>query len=97
MQIYIIYCDNPILFQLKLNFHSVSLNQSIHKGRKKRSLNVAQLAARIGVSAQAASQWEQGESEPRGNNLIKLAEVLNTAPEYIQFGCVNLAGFKSPG
>jgi transcriptional regulator with XRE-family HTH domain len=62
------------------------LGKRIQQGRKQLSLNVAQFAAQVGVSAQAVAQWELGEAQPRGKNLAKLSDVLKTTPEYIQFG-----------
>lgn len=41
----------------------------------------SQLARELGVTVQAVQHWAKGNSSPRGNNLIKLAEV-SGKPEF---------------
>ena len=45
--------------------------------RRKNGLSQEELADQIGVSRQAVSKWERGESSPDTNNLIALAKVYN--------------------
>ena len=45
--------------------------------RKKHGLNQEELAEKLGVSRQAVSKWECGESSPDTDNLIALAKVYN--------------------
>ena len=39
-------------------------------------MNQSELAAKLGVTQEAVSQWENGTSKPRTDTLIKLAETL---------------------
>lgn len=54
----------------------------------RRNLNYSQeyLAEQLEVSRQAVSKWEQDLSNPDTNNIIKLAELLNSTVEYIASG-----------
>lgn len=47
--------------------------------RRQKELSVKQLAALIGVSGSAVSQWEAGAKSPSKKNLEKLAHVLDTS------------------
>ena len=38
------------------------------------------LADRLGVSRQAVSKWEKGQSDPSTTNLIALAKIFNITP-----------------
>ena len=40
-----------------------------------------ELANILGVSAQAVSKWEKGQSDPSTTNLIALAKIFNITPE----------------
>ena len=39
------------------------------------------LADRLGVSRQAVSKWEKGQSDPSTTNLIALAKIFDITPE----------------
>ena len=39
-----------------------------------------QIAKRLGVSEMAVSKWYNGKSEPRGENLLALSELLGKDP-----------------
>lgn len=54
--------------------------------RAKNGGNQSEVARYIGVSPQAVQQWVTGETAPRGNNLIKLADFLGVSRSYLQFG-----------
>ena len=49
-------------------------------------LSQNQLAKALGVSRQAVSKWETGQSVPDSMNTIRLAEVLETDVEYLTTG-----------
>ena len=49
-------------------------------------LNQRDLAKKLKLTAPSISQWERGVSEPKGNNLINLAKVFKTTPEWILTG-----------
>ncbi|MFT5162368.1 MAG: transcriptional regulator with XRE-family HTH domain [Alteromonadaceae bacterium] len=63
-----------------------AMGERIRAARKSLALNQAEFARMVGVSPQAAAQWELGEFQPRGDNLTKASEVLQTTPQFIQFG-----------
>lgn len=46
----------------------------------------AQVAAHLGVSAQAVSGWCSGAKRPSDGNLAELAELLGVSPSYLRFG-----------
>ena len=55
---------------------NMSLGENIKKRREELKLSQEYVAEQLGVSRQAVSKWETGQSEPTANNLIQLAEVL---------------------
>lgn len=54
--------------------------------RRGRGLSQGQLADILGISRQAVSKWESGQSSPDTLNLIRLADVLDTEVEYLATG-----------
>lgn len=54
--------------------------------RKLNNLSQRELASAVGVSDISVSKWENGKSYPTGENLQRLAEVLNCEPEEILSG-----------
>ena len=53
----------------------MALGENIRKRREELKLSQGYVAERLGVSRQAVSKWETGQSEPTASNLIQLAEV----------------------
>lgn len=51
------------------------LGERIRSRREKLKLSQGYVAEQIGVSRQAVSKWETGQSEPTADNLVGLAEV----------------------
>ena len=51
--------------------------------RKKAGLSQEELAAQIGVSRQAVSKWETGESTPELNKLTLLAKTFQTSTDWL--------------
>ena len=51
--------------------------------RKKAMLSQEELANRLGVSRQAVSKWETGESIPDMNNLASLAEIFGVSLDWL--------------
>ncbi|GAA3704127.1 S24 family peptidase [Oceanisphaera sediminis] len=60
--------------------------ERVKKLRKEAGLTQAELAKRIGVKAPAVTQWETGKTSLSGENLLKVAKVLNVSPDYILHG-----------
>ena len=54
----------------------MSLGENIKQRREELKLSQEYLAEQIGVSRQAVSKWEKGQSEPTAGNLVQLAQVL---------------------
>lgn len=51
--------------------------------RKKRGLTTQQVADGVGVHQNTYINWEQGNTVPSGDNLIKLAHFFFVSPEYL--------------
>ena len=56
----------------------MSLGNNIKKRREELKLSQEYVAEQLGVSRQAVSKWETGQSEPNAGNLAMLAELLET-------------------
>jgi len=64
----------------------MSLGERITQLREENKLSQYQLAQTLSVSRQAVSKWENDISSPDAQNLIRLAEVLDTDIEYLTTG-----------
>ena len=53
----------------------MALGENIRKRREELRLSQGYVAEQLGVSRQAVSKWETGQSEPTAGNLVQLAEV----------------------
>lgn len=62
------------------------LNIRIKERRLQLGLKQNQLAKKIGIAATNISMWESGATSPKGENLIRLANALKVAPEWILYG-----------
>uniref|UniRef100_UPI003F68C74F helix-turn-helix domain-containing protein n=1 Tax=Streptococcus pluranimalium TaxID=82348 RepID=UPI003F68C74F len=51
--------------------------------RKKNGYTQADIAKEIGITQGAYQKWETGSREPSFENLIKLAKILDTTPDYL--------------
>lgn len=54
--------------------------------RRERGLNQEELAEKLGVSRQAVSKWERGESTPDIANLVSLSELYQVSIDYLAKG-----------
>ncbi len=57
----------------------MALGENIKSRREALKLSQEYIAEQLGVSRQAVSKWETGQSEPTASNLIQLAEVLEVS------------------
>lgn len=79
------------------------IGQRIRAKRITAGFNRSELARKVEVTPQAVQQWEEGVTSPRGKNLRKVADFLNTTPQYIQYGDErsqleeNLGYYRLPG
>ena len=61
----------------------MKLNEKIAYYRRERRLSQEELAARVGVSRQAVSKWELGESSPEAGKLLALARELGVTVDHL--------------
>lgn len=59
----------------------MTLGEKIHELRKAHKMSQERMAELLGVSRQAVSKWETGQSNPNTENLICLAEIFNVTVE----------------
>ncbi|WP_146672377.1 helix-turn-helix domain-containing protein, partial [Escherichia coli] len=62
-----------------------TLGQRIRERRKQVGLSQNDLSKAAGVSGSSISLWESDHTAPRGQNLHRLAEVLQCSPTWILF------------
>ncbi len=69
----------------------MTIGDRIKQARLDAEMTQAELARKVGVSREAVSQWESGESKGmKPENLIKCAVTLQVRPEYLVTGVDNL-------
>ena len=61
----------------------MTTGEKIKQLRKKNGLTQEQLAELVDVAVTSVRRWEWGENTPTVKFIQKLAEVLNTTPEYL--------------
>ena len=61
----------------------MKLSEKIYTCRKKAGLSQEALAERLGVSRQAVSKWETGESEPEIGKLKLMAETFSVSVDWL--------------
>lgn len=61
-------------------------SERIKTRRKDLKLTQLQVANFVGVSKASISQWEKGDTFPRGENLYSLAKILKCEPEWLLTG-----------
>ena len=61
----------------------MSLNEKIAWYRREKKLSQEELAAQVGVSRQAVSKWELGETSPDINKLLSLARVFGVTTDHL--------------
>ncbi|MDG9671849.1 helix-turn-helix transcriptional regulator [Hahella aquimaris] len=60
-----------------------TLGQRIRERRKELELTQAKVGKLVGVSSVSVTQWEKDETSPRGENLVKLAKVLDCEVDWL--------------
>lgn len=71
-----------------------NLGQRIHSARESAGFTQEALAEAIGVSRTAVARWENGDIEPKLQNLICLAQSLNVSTDWL-LGIQNKADFEA--
>ncbi len=64
----------------------MTLGERIYSLRKARGLSQEELAAAVGVSRQAVSKWELGESQPEVDKVVLLAQALGVTTDQLLLG-----------
>jgi len=68
--------------------HELALNvgRRVKKVLRDRGLRIADLARLVGVHYDTARKWIRGDRLLKGENLLKVAQVLNVSVDYLMFG-----------
>ncbi|MBQ7087809.1 MAG: helix-turn-helix transcriptional regulator [Clostridia bacterium] len=61
----------------------MTLGERIKEQRTKAKMSQEKLAELVGVSRQAVTKWEAGQSSPSTENLFRIAEVLGTTVDIL--------------
>ena len=61
----------------------MKLSEKIYTCRKKQGLSQERLAEQLGVSRQAVSKWETGESEPEIGKLLQLSRIFGVTVDWL--------------
>lgn len=61
----------------------MNFSERLRKLRKGKGFSQEELADRLGISRQAVSKWESGQSNPDTNNLIMLSEVYGISLDFL--------------
>lgn len=64
----------------------MSIHTRIKSQRLSCGMTQEALAREVGVNRVSVSQWERGDTSPKGDNLINLAKSLGVRPEWLLFG-----------
>ncbi len=72
----------------------IKVGEQIASLRKAKGLTQNELGERIGVSFQAVSKWERGETLPDITLLPDLAKILETTIDYILLGSEKITEYK---
>lgn len=59
------------------------LGEKVQRLRKERAMSQEELAAELGISRQAVSKWELGESTPDTENIVQLSRILGVSADYL--------------
>lgn len=68
----------------------MSVGQRIAELRKQQNISQLQLAKTLNISRQAVSKWENDQAMPDTENMIRLADILDTDIEYLSSGRRNM-------
>lgn len=63
-----------------------TIHERIKAQRKLANLTQVELAKIVGVARVSLTQWENGDTNPKGENLLKLSRALGVNPEWLVSG-----------
>lgn len=58
-------------------------NTALKELRKEKKLTQTELASKLDISQKSYSNWESGKAEPTLDNIIKLANILDTTTDFL--------------
>lgn len=64
----------------------MDLAERIQQLRKKKGFSQEELASKVGVSRQAVSKWESGQSTPDLEKMIRMSEIFEVTTDYLLKG-----------
>ena len=80
-------CNRLFIYPLhkaeKKGIENMKLNEKIYFCRKRSGFSQEALAEQVGVSRQAVSKWETGESQPEVGKLLTLARVFGVTTDWL--------------
>ena len=62
---------------------NINIGEKISNNRKKLNMSQEELASKVGVSRQAVSKWETGESIPDIENLVEIGKTFNVSLDFL--------------
>lgn len=66
--------------------NNIELSDRIRRRRNELDISQQKLADAVKVSHVTIFKWENGETEPRGQNLFKLSKALKCSPTWLLYG-----------
>ena len=61
----------------------MEFSERLKKLRKQTQLTQVDVAEKLGISQPAYASWERGTKKPTQDNLVKIAQILNTSVDYL--------------
>lgn len=61
----------------------MEFSERLKKLRKQAHLTQVDVAEKLGISQPAYASWERGTKKPTQDNLVKIAQILNTSVDYL--------------
>lgn len=74
----------------------MTIAQRIREKRLAAGMNMTELANKVGVSTSAVSNWEAGNTTPRGDAFYNLARALRTDEAYLRDGVTTAPAGAAP-
>ncbi|TQC94705.1 helix-turn-helix domain-containing protein [Moraxellaceae bacterium AER2_44_116] len=66
--------------------NTFEIGERVRELRKKHKMTQAEVARKIGVSSPTITQWENNQTSPKGDNLLRLSQVLSCSPDWLMSG-----------
>jgi len=66
--------------------NTFEIGERIRDLRKKNKMTQADVARKVGVSSPTITQWENNQTAPKGDNLLKVSQVLGCTPDWLVTG-----------